>query len=254
MSQQAGSPVTTSTCPDEVEASSGSEDYNEGADPMVSKPVKPFLISVVIRTASETRECKALVDSGYTRCLMSTAMAGRLGVCLKRLSNPIHFEQMDGSLLGGRPATHITEQVTLEIGLHQERICFVVVPRIMEDMVLGLVWLDKWAPTIWWGGCRHLRLAIGPDPPPHEQCGRGSDLKREERGELGFPEVYKDLKEEFSEWECDTLPPHCMTDCAIEILPGVVLPKPKMYSMTPPRNEELYRQEPKMGVHTAGQV
>lgn len=39
--------------------------------------------------------------------------------------------------------------------------------------------------------------------------------------------------EAFSEKECDILPPHCPTDCAIEILPEAKLPKPKMYSITP---------------------
>lgn len=49
---------------------------------------------------------------------------------------------------------------------------------------------------------------------------------------------YQDLVEVFSEKECDELPPHCPTDCAIKIIPGAKLPKPKMYSMTPGKLRE----------------
>lgn len=52
-------------------------------------------------------------------------------------------------------------------------------------------------------------------------------------GKLAYPKVYKDLEEVFSEKECDILCPYQPTDCAIEIIPGATLPKPKMYSMTP---------------------
>lgn len=51
--------------------------------------------------------------------------------------------------------------------------------------------------------------------------------------------VYADLQEVFSERECDTLPPHCPTDCGIEIVPGAKFPKPNMYSMTPQELVEM---------------
>lgn len=56
---------------------------------------------------------------------------------------------------------------------------------------------------------------------------------------VAIPNKYQDLAEAVSEWESGVLPPHCHTDCAIEILPGVKLPKPKIYSMTPREMEEL---------------
>lgn len=59
-------------------------------------------------------------------------------VCVQKLSTPIKFEQMDGSMLGGTPATHITEPVCLEIGEHWEHIRFIVVDRIIEPLILGL--------------------------------------------------------------------------------------------------------------------
>lgn len=78
-----------------------------------------------------------LVDLGCTRCLISETVATSMGMRLQRLGRPIRFEQMDGSLLGCQPATHVTEKVTMELGQHRERIHFVVVPKITEEVILG---------------------------------------------------------------------------------------------------------------------
>lgn len=54
-----------------------------------------------------------------------------------------------------------------------------------------------------------------------------------------IPKAYGELEEVFSEKESDVLPPHHPTDCAIKIIPGPELPKPKLYSMTHQELEEL---------------
>lgn len=124
------------------------------------------------------------------------------------------------------------------MGNHWELIRFIVVPKMIESLILGLAWLDKWGPTIWWsGGFRRLRISNGPDPPLHEQA-RGGGEENQDQGHT-FPPEYNDLKEVFSETECEVLPPHRPTDCAIELVPGVKLPKPRMYSMTPAEMQEM---------------
>lgn len=49
---------------------------------------------------------------------------------------------------------------------------------------------------------------------------------------MGFLAIYNDLADVFREEECDVLPPHYVTDCAIELIPGAKLPKPRMYLTT----------------------
>ncbi|XP_039197259.1 malonyl-CoA-acyl carrier protein transacylase, mitochondrial isoform X1 [Crotalus tigris] len=76
----------------------------------------------------------------------------------------------------------------------------------------------------------------------NDPMGAGCEEKvglTESREEAPFPEVYSDLAEVFSEQECNILPPHRATDCAIDILPGAKLPKTQMYAMTPRELEEL---------------
>lgn len=96
------------------------------------------------------------------------------------------------------------------------------------------------------GGYRRLRLTLGPDPEPEEQPQMGCEGKavgavqysqRSQQQET-FPSVYKDLEVVFNE-ECEVLPPHRATNCAIELIPGAKLPKPHMYVMTQEELDEL---------------
>lgn len=78
----------------------------------------------------------------------------------------MRFNQADGFLMGGSPVTHVTEPICLDMGEHWDIIHFVVIPKMTETVILGLAWLDKWRPTIWWeNGVRTLRLVTGPLPP-----------------------------------------------------------------------------------------
>lgn len=104
-----------------------SDDDGEN-NPMVSMAVRPFWLPVVL-TAWRCWSCDTLIDSDCTRCLMSLATTAGLGFRVRKLSRPIRFEQVDGSLLGGAPATHVTERVKLEFRQHWELIHFVVVSR-----------------------------------------------------------------------------------------------------------------------------
>lgn len=98
-------------------------------------------------------------------------------------------------------------------------------------------------------GCRHLQLGLGPTPPWHEEWPQATTIDQgglaeasphpQDYGELGYLEVYADLREVFSKQECDALPPHQPANCRIEILPGATLPKPKMYLMTPAELKEM---------------
>lgn len=65
----------------------------------------------------------------------------------------------------------------------------------------------------------------------------GKEIPQLER----VPEIYRDLWRVFSEKECDSLPPHRATDCAIELKSGVTLAKPRMHSMTSFELNELRR-------------
>ncbi|KAK9395824.1 retrotransposon-derived protein PEG10 [Crotalus adamanteus] len=222
-------------------------------DPMVSQQILPFSLpaKLVIPTSGAQIDLNVLIDSGCTRCIISLAFAMKMGIRAKQLSKPMRFEQADGSLMGGTLITQLTEPLRLEIGAHWEFIRFLVAPKMTEAVILGLAWLDKWKPFIWWEkGMRIVRLPIGPDPPidstdvtghlrpPNEQAHMAVSLTP---GEPVIPKEYLDLAEVFSEKECDALPPHRPNDCSIELVPGAKLPRPRMYAMSPLEMEEMQR-------------
>ncbi|KAK9400665.1 hypothetical protein NXF25_011379 [Crotalus adamanteus] len=215
------------------------EDDDPIEDSMVSEPIAPFTIPVTLTSpiTGEARSFQALLDTGCTRCLINREVVQQMGIRVARLKSPIRFEQVDGSLLGGAPTTLVTEPIRMDVGGHWEVIRFVVVPSMTEPLILGLAWLDKWTPIIWWeDGSQRLRLPVGPQPPPtpdHDgDKGLGAVDPIPEGDGPGYPSIYNDLAAVFSEHECDTLPPHRVTDCAIELIPGAKLPKPRMYPMT----------------------
>lgn len=70
-----------------------------------------------------------------------------LAIWVVALTTPIWFEQMDSSIMGGTRATHVTEPIKVEIG-HWEHLCFIVVDRMIEPLILRFTWLDKWQPVI----------------------------------------------------------------------------------------------------------
>lgn len=84
-----------------------------------------------------------LIDLGCTWCLISQVVIANLGIWMKDMPRPVRFEQVDGSLLGVAPATHVAEPVSLEMGQHWEVIWFIVVLKMTETIILGLAWLDK---------------------------------------------------------------------------------------------------------------
>lgn len=93
-------------------------------------------------------EVDSIIDTGCTH--ISLPLCQKLDIQMKPLASPIHYEQINGSLIGGAPAILVTESIRLEMDHHWEFIWFVVVPKMTETIILGLDWLDKWGPTISW--------------------------------------------------------------------------------------------------------
>ncbi len=53
------------------------------------------------------------------------------------------------------------------------------------------------------------------------------------------PEAYHDLRVVFSKSRASSLPPHCLYDCAIDLLPGTSPPKGRLYSLSRPERETM---------------
>ncbi|XP_058041925.1 uncharacterized protein LOC131199783 [Ahaetulla prasina] len=239
---------------EDCEASTDTDDSKTTSesdeDLLVSWTRGPLDIPVNLHVPSSGNkgEMLALLDSGCTRCMISPELVEKMELKLRTLSKPIAFAQLDGSVAGGGPAHFVTEPIEMIIGDHREILNFIVAPGMDQPLLLGLSWLRKWNPHINWRTgvlrfrSRTLKREKG-EPKERSTVAMFQDtlgamverIDREER----IPKEYWDLREVFSEKASDVLPPHRPIDCAIDILPGVKLPKPKAYPMTQKELEEL---------------
>lgn len=226
------------------------EDSDEDSDTedVVSENENLLLIPIELRVPSTGTyaRIRALIDSGCARCVISPQVAKEMKLNLKLLKRPLAFCQLDGTMSGGDPAKFITERLELQTGDHVETLKFVVAPGMERPLILGLPWLQKWNPRInWRTGVVRIRIQRQLSEGVVTSPDSGRDLTKTEvalchiEGEEKIPREYWDLREVFSEEASSALPPHRSTDCAIEILPGVKLPKPKIYPMSPRELEEM---------------
>lgn len=117
---------------------------------MISVVINPFTIKtlIVVPETEVQGEVEVVIDTGFTRCLISLPIVKQLGIKMGPLACPIFFEQVDGILICRALATLVTELVRLEMGQHREHIRFIIAPKITESIILGLTWLAKGDPPL----------------------------------------------------------------------------------------------------------
>ncbi|KAI3353004.1 hypothetical protein L3Q82_019583 [Scortum barcoo] len=77
---------------------------------------------------------------------------------------------------------------------------------------------------------RASSLDASPDPAPG--LSDYPDLSK-------VPPCYHDLKEVFSKSRANSLPPHRDSDCTINLIPGVPIPKARLYSISSPERKAM---------------
>lgn len=82
-------------------------------------------------------------NPGAFSSLINITTILKLGIRARTLAYPIRFKQVNGSLLGGAYATHLTKPVKLELANHWEAIQFVIASKMTNAVIVGLSWLDK---------------------------------------------------------------------------------------------------------------
>ncbi len=186
----------------------------------------------------------ALINSGAEGDFMDSGLARRLGLPSVALADPILARTFCGTLL--TRITHATKFVTLTLsGNHAEEIRFLLIRSPTAPVVLGHTCLAKHNPHIDWAlnsvlGWSSFCLAqcLGAAFSPVMSC---SVLQEEPVSLAGVPEAYHDLGAVFSKSRASSLPPHCLYDCAIDLLPGTSPPKGRLYSLSRPEREAMER-------------
>ena len=190
--------------------------------------------------AGKSQALAVFIDSGSDVSIIDEELALQLGIQQVQLPQPVPANALDGHLLG--TVTHQTTPVhMLMSGNHHETIQFHVLRSPKIPLILGYPWLRRHNPNIDWS----TGSILGWSSSCHQVC-----LKQAAAPQLsvdmnlvpdvtGVPAEYLDFKEVFSKTKATSLPPHRPYDCAIELHPGAVPPKGRLYSLSAPERKSM---------------
>ncbi|KAI2656673.1 Retrotransposon-derived protein PEG10 [Labeo rohita] len=114
---------------------------------------------------------------------------------------------LDGRPLGEGHVKFIIDDLVLQTGaLHTETLRLFTINSPRNPIILGLPWLEKHNPRISWTSRQILQCI---------------------------------LAEAFSKTKATKLPPHRANDCAIDLIPGSVPPKGRIFPLSQPESEAM---------------
>ncbi len=204
------------------------------------------LLMVQLLTPHHFISVPALVDSGSTGNFISQALLKQLDLPRQRQAE-LTVETIQGRPLGGGHIKFRSPPITLQVGcLHQERISFLVLEGPTVDIILGHPWLSQHSPEVRWDTSEILQwsktcvlncLSNVPVPlvgNPKLQVHSTLVESPEPREVPTIPSDYTAFHDVFSKQAATKLPPHRPWDCAIDLLPGAILPKGRVYPLSIP--------------------
>ncbi len=194
-----------------------------------------------LQWAAGRHEGTALLDSGAEGNLLDISLAQLLHIPLVSLRHKISVSALNGQSL---PQISLsTVPITLVTsGNHSETITFLVTHSPLAPVVLGHPWLTQHNPRVDWGRNTVSEWSRACYASCLVSAGfsvSGSVLQDEMGSLSNVPEEYLDLKEVFSKSRAASLPPHRPYDCAIDLVPGMSLPKGRLYSLSVPEREAM---------------
>ncbi|KAI2664269.1 Transposon Tf2-9 polyprotein [Labeo rohita] len=200
-----------------------------------------MLLQVSILVGHQRIMTTAFVDSGAAGNFIDQDFAAQLGIETEVLSQPLTITAIDGRPLNFSPVIRRTKEIHLIIGNHTEKIQLYITKITSPPVILGHPWLITHDPFIswtnnkivhWGATCQELCLRA-----PVGTCSgesEASDINLEE-----VPVPYRDLAEVFSKRSAAQLPPHRPYDLAIDLVPGAVLPRGHLYSLSATEHQAM---------------
>uniref|UniRef100_A0A803TL09 CCHC-type domain-containing protein n=1 Tax=Anolis carolinensis TaxID=28377 RepID=A0A803TL09_ANOCA len=202
----------------------------ESSEKLVSRDNRMIVVPICLSGLENRATCKAFVDCGCSRNIITPELAGALKCQQMALDSPIAFSQLDGSVAAGEVSTKEIRGIPCKIGKWEGRISFVIAPIATYHVILGIPWLEQANPEVDWRG---KSLAFKEQQMQWEISKIAEEEDEEdEAGEIDpqlLPPEYRDLWM-FQSERASKLPPKRNTEVEIEITPGANLPKPKSVS------------------------
>ena len=171
---------------------------------------------------------------------MDAETAVRWGIPLVEVSSPLVANSLNGQNIGR--IMKVTTPLKLRIsGNHQEKISLLIIDTPHSPVILGHPWMVKHNPEIDWG--KHKILGWGTSCSTRCLHKAHSPAAVPQQGVvLNLEKVlveYHDLKEVFCKSRVTCLSPHRPYDCTIDLKPGTLPPKGRLFSLSRPEIEAM---------------
>ncbi|KAI2663045.1 Transposon Tf2-6 polyprotein [Labeo rohita] len=197
-------------------------------------------IPVLLSSNDTSIQTTALIDSGAAGNFIDKDFVEANRLPIVSCAFPVAVAALDGRPLGTGRVDHTTKDLTLRLEPnHQESIRFFIITSPQSPLILGYPWLNRHEPTISWteGRITHWsphchQHCISPAPPKSPRSASPSPCST-------IPPEYHDLLEAFSITRATELPPHRPGDCAIELIPGAVPPRGRVFPLSQPESEAM---------------
>ncbi|KAI2653118.1 Transposon Tf2-6 polyprotein [Labeo rohita] len=188
----------------------------------------------------------ALIDSGAAGNFIDADFVRTNHLPILSCVSPVAVAALDGRPLGTGRIEHTTGDLTLHTEpQHKETIRFFIITSPRTPLILGYPWLHQHEPTISWSEATITHWSSRCQPHSSQPAVQLTASPKPHSSRSIIPEEYQDLLEAFSTIRATHLPPHRAGDCAIDLVPGALPPRGRVFPLSQPESEAMnqYIQE-----------
>ncbi|KAI2668609.1 Transposon Tf2-6 polyprotein [Labeo rohita] len=203
-------------------------------------------IPVILCYEDRSVRATALIDSGAAGNFIDADFVKANRLPILSCVSPVAVAALDGRPLGTGRIEHTTGDLTLHTEPHhKETIRFFIITSPRTPLILGYPWLHQHEPSISWSEAIITHWSSRCQPHCSQPTVQPSASPETLKPKSLIPDEYQDLLEAFSTVKATHLPPHRAGDCAIDLVPGAVPSRGRIFPLSQPESEAMnkYIQE-----------
>uniref|UniRef100_A0A3B3BTZ1 CCHC-type domain-containing protein n=1 Tax=Oryzias melastigma TaxID=30732 RepID=A0A3B3BTZ1_ORYME len=224
----------------------------------VGEPAFTLTLPITLHFDDRAVKTQAMIDSGAAGNFIDLDFARYNVVPLLSCDARVAVTALDGRPLGSGQIRFLTQDLSVTApDHHYETLRLFAIDSPRCPVILRLPWLEKHNPNINWSvhklmfssaHCRRhcLQGPQGSAPAVSRPIAAAALMDISTTGvEEGLPVQYRDLQVAFSKQHATQLPPHRSYDCAIDLLPGAVPTRGRVFPLSQPESAAMqaYIQE-----------
>ncbi|KAI2645331.1 Transposon Tf2-6 polyprotein [Labeo rohita] len=201
-------------------------------------------IPVILCYEDRSVRATALIDSGAAGNFIDADFVKANRLPILPCVSPVAVAALDGRPLGTGRIEHTTGDLTLHTEPHhKETIRFFIITSPRTPLILGYPWLHQHEPSISWSEAIITHWSSRCQPHCSQPTVQPSASPETLKPKSLIPDEYQDLLEAFSTVKATHLPPHRAGDCTIDLVPGAVPSRGRIFPLSQPESEAMNKKD-----------